>query len=65
MKLLLDTHILLWACAAPSSLPREAVEMIEDRANELFFSAASIWEIGAAALKTQWAKRAFSSIQEC
>lgn len=46
MKLLLDTHILLWACAAPSSLPREAVEMIEDRANELFFSAASIWEIG-------------------
>ncbi|MEO4049405.1 type II toxin-antitoxin system VapC family toxin [Pseudomonas sp. CAU 1711] len=46
MKLLLDTHILLWACAAPSSLPAEAVEMIDDQENELFFSAASIWEVG-------------------
>lgn len=46
MKLLLDTHILLWACAAPSSLPTEAAEMINDKNNELFFSAASIWEVG-------------------
>ncbi|WP_313027510.1 type II toxin-antitoxin system VapC family toxin [Pseudomonas lopnurensis] len=46
MKLLLDTHILLWACAAPSSLPAAAVALIEDRNNELFFSAASIWEVG-------------------
>jgi len=46
MKLLLDTHILLWACAAPSSLPAEAVALIEDRGNDLLFSAASIWEVG-------------------
>jgi PIN domain nuclease of toxin-antitoxin system len=46
MKLLLDTHILLWACAAPSSLPAEAAELIGDQSNELFFSAASIWEVG-------------------
>lgn len=45
MKLLLDTHILLWACAAPFSLPTEAAELIDDRDNELFFSAASIWEV--------------------
>lgn len=46
MKLLLDTHILLWACAAPSSLPNAAADLINDRDNELFFSAASIWEVG-------------------
>lgn len=42
MKLLLDTHILLWACAEPTSLPAKAIDLIEDRNNELFFSAASI-----------------------
>lgn len=46
MKLLLDTHILLWACAAPSSLPADATALINDLDNELFFSAASIWEVG-------------------
>ncbi len=37
MKLLLDTYILLWACAEPASLPAEAIDLIEDRSNELFF----------------------------
>jgi PIN domain nuclease of toxin-antitoxin system len=46
MKLLLDTHILLWACADTASLPDEAVALINDRNNELYFSAASIWEVG-------------------
>ncbi|WP_301361909.1 type II toxin-antitoxin system VapC family toxin [Stutzerimonas nitrititolerans] len=46
MKLLLDTPILPWACAAPSSLPAEAVALTEDRGNDLLFSAASIWEVG-------------------
>jgi PIN domain nuclease of toxin-antitoxin system len=46
MKLLLDTHILLWACAAPDSLPAAAADLIENLDNELFFSAASIWEVG-------------------
>ena len=46
MKLLLDTHILLWACATPTSLPTDAANLINDRNNELLFSAASIWEVG-------------------
>lgn len=43
-KFLLDTHILLWAAA--DILPPKAAEIILDRQNELFFSPASIWEIG-------------------
>ena len=42
MKLLLDTHIILWAAAG--SLPENALEYILDESNELFFSSASIWE---------------------
>jgi PIN domain nuclease of toxin-antitoxin system len=45
MRLLLDTHLLLWAAAASKRLPREARALIEDAANEVYFSAASIWEI--------------------
>jgi PIN domain nuclease of toxin-antitoxin system len=44
MKLLLDTHILLWAAAG--TLPQEAEKMVIDGDNTLFFSPASIWEIG-------------------
>ncbi len=45
MKLLLDTHVLLWAASAPDKLPRKVRNMIEDPDNELVFSAASLWEI--------------------
>ncbi|WP_347333005.1 type II toxin-antitoxin system VapC family toxin [Marinimicrobium locisalis] len=45
MNLLLDTHILLWAAGAPERLPSEAVELIESEANNLYFSAANLWEI--------------------
>lgn len=44
MKLLLDTHLLLWA-AAGTGLSPGATRMIDDPGNELFFSAASIWEV--------------------
>ena len=43
MKYLLDTHVLLWAAAG--KLPEEARELITDSGNELYFSAASLWEI--------------------
>ena len=43
MRVLLDTHLLLWALAAPSKLPAAARKQIE--AAEVFVSAASIWEI--------------------
>lgn len=45
MKLLLDTHILLWAASEPQKLPVKIRQLIEDEENTLFFSAASIWEI--------------------
>ena len=45
MKLLLDTHILLWAAGNPERLSKEAFELLSDEGNELFFSAASTWEI--------------------
>lgn len=45
MKLLLDTHLLLWAAGQPEQLSGEARGLIEATENELFFSAASLWEI--------------------
>ncbi len=45
MKLLLDTHLLLWAAGMPDRLPAEARKLMDDPENELFFSAASLWEI--------------------
>jgi len=45
VRLLLDTHLLLWAAASSERLPREARELLEDDDNEVYYSAASIWEI--------------------
>ena len=45
MRLLLDTHLLLWAVASSKRLPREVRDLLEDGSNEAYFSAASIWEI--------------------
>ncbi|HXP89741.1 MAG TPA: type II toxin-antitoxin system VapC family toxin [Fibrobacteria bacterium] len=45
MRLLLDTHALIWALADPAKLARESRDRIEDPSNEIFVSAASLWEI--------------------
>ena len=45
MKLLLDTHLLLWAAGEPDRLSAEARSLIDNRENELLFSAASLWEV--------------------
>ena len=45
MKLLLDTHLLLWAAGQPKKLPAAARKMIDNSRNDLFFSAVSLWEI--------------------
>lgn len=45
MKLLLDTQLLLWAAGHPDRLSTTARRQLSDRKNELYFSAASIWEI--------------------
>lgn len=45
MRLLLDTHLLLWALAEPEKLGAAVLGLIEDPENEVLFSAASIWEV--------------------
>lgn len=45
MRLLLDTHILLWAAGDPGRLTPESRNLIDDPATELLFSTASIWEV--------------------
>lgn len=45
MKVLLDTHILLWWLDANPLLPEEAIGLIRDPENTIFVSAVSLWEI--------------------
>lgn len=45
MKFLIDTHLLIWAAQASQKLSAHTREMLDDKRNSLFFSAASIWEI--------------------
>lgn len=45
MRVLLDTHALLWWLAADPALTQVARSAIADRGNEIFVSAASAWEI--------------------
>ena len=45
MKLLLDTHLLLWAAGQPDRLSATARKLLSEPRNELLFSAASLWEV--------------------
>ena len=45
MRLLLDTHTLLWFLATPEKLPVAAHRAIQAAANEVYASLASAWEI--------------------
>jgi PIN domain nuclease of toxin-antitoxin system len=45
MRLLLDTHIFLWLITGDSRLPGTFKNSIVDRDNDVYLSAASIWEI--------------------
>jgi PIN domain nuclease of toxin-antitoxin system len=49
MRILLDTHVLLWSLDQPERLPNDLRDTLCRRENEVYFSAASIWEI---AIKT-------------
>ncbi len=44
MKLLLDTHIWIWALHSPEKLDRKVRRELERTANELYLSPVSIWE---------------------
>lgn len=58
MKLLLDTHLLLWAAGEPERLSASARALINDTGNELLFSPASLWEI---AIKRGLGRRDFQT----
>ena len=45
MKLLLDTHIILWSTSEPERLPLGIIDKLEDPDGELWFSPISVWEI--------------------
>ena len=45
MKYLLDTQVLVWAALYPARLPPESKRVMDDPANKLYFSVASVWEV--------------------
>jgi PIN domain nuclease of toxin-antitoxin system len=45
VRLLLDTHILLWAALSWRRLPSQARVLLEQEDNVLVFSVASLWEV--------------------
>lgn len=46
MKVLLDTHALIWFLNGDNQLPEKVKALIEDTETKCFISIASIWEIG-------------------
>lgn len=56
MKLLVDTHLLLWMAAEPSKISKKGRSLLLKEDNDLFFSAASLWEI---AIKSQLGRADF------
>lgn len=57
MRLLFDTHLVLWALEGSRKLPAGARALLEDDAHDHWVSAASVWEI---AIKTSLGKLALS-----
>ena len=45
MKLLLDTHIILWSLMNPEKLSEKALDLLQLDNIEIFYSTASIWEV--------------------
>ena len=45
MKLLLDTHVFIWADAEPEKLSPNVAGLIKDTDNQLFLSVVSVWEM--------------------
>ncbi|MEX2142041.1 MAG: type II toxin-antitoxin system VapC family toxin [Pirellulales bacterium] len=71
MRLLLDSHTLIWALDNPNRLSIQAVSALRDPANDVLVSAASVWELaikvglGKLALSApyrQWTAKALSDL---
>lgn len=45
MRLLLDTHIILWNALEPWKLPKRAQDLISDPGNQITYSVVNLWEI--------------------
>jgi len=45
LRLLVDTHLLIWAADNKARVPPRARSLMGDENNELHFSVASLWEI--------------------
>jgi PIN domain nuclease of toxin-antitoxin system len=45
MRLLLDTHVLIWLAAFPDRIPADRLRLFEDPANELAYSVTALLEI--------------------
>jgi PIN domain nuclease of toxin-antitoxin system len=62
MRILIDTHILIWHLEDDARLSQEHSDLIEDAGNAIYVSVASLWEI---AIKTSLGKLSLSrSISE-
>ena len=71
MKLLLDTHILLWSLLAPEKLSKKVAACLEDPDNQLWLSPITSWEVMVLAEKKRvslkedphkWLKRVLEKI---
>ena len=58
MKILVDTHIFLWAAASPERLSAKHLDLLESRSNMIFVSAVSVAEI---AIKVSLKKLEFNA----
>nr|WP_314261856.1 type II toxin-antitoxin system VapC family toxin [uncultured Devosia sp.] len=56
MRVLLDTHFVLWVSLEPSRLPRSVVELLESEGVEPWFSVARLWEVS---IKTSLGRAGF------
>jgi PIN domain nuclease of toxin-antitoxin system len=45
LRLLIDTHTLIWAMDDPTKLSGPATTALQDSANDLLLSAATVWEL--------------------
>jgi PIN domain nuclease of toxin-antitoxin system len=59
MKLLLDTHILIWLLDGNQTLSPKVKQVIEDETNTLYLNIVSLWEI---AIKTSLNKLQLETI---
>jgi PIN domain nuclease of toxin-antitoxin system len=45
LKLLIDTHVLLWALCLPDKLKEQTIEIIQNENNIIYVSIATLWEL--------------------